>query len=161
MAIIRRFPPTFVPITVGCAEQHSTFWSRNYRYIKHMGAASPPWAEFVYRRLSTPSCEPVCVLPVPPSCRYDWLACRLMAPKEEDIKVVCHTAPPRWKTSACELFSRTLSPHLIRMWDLYPRHTHLTFTAALPIGKRKIKTGGGKQQKRGEKKQQKEQSRWK
>lgn len=89
-----------------------------------MVAESLAWAEFVYRRLSTPSREPVCVLPVPPlsgspGCRYDCLAWGLMAPKEEDIKDVCH-APLLSQTSGCELFSRALSPRLIRTPNLHP-----------------------------------------
>ncbi|CAM4527155.1 unnamed protein product [Leuciscus chuanchicus] len=55
----------------------------------------------------------LCRLPRTPGCRYDCLARGLMAPKEEDIKDVCH-APLLSQTSGCELFSRALSPHLIR-----------------------------------------------
>lgn len=55
----------------------------------------------------------LCLLPRTPGCRYDCLARGLMAPKEEDIKDVCH-APLLSETSGCELFSRVLSPLLIR-----------------------------------------------
>ncbi len=61
----------------------------------------------------------LCRLPRTPGCRYDCLARGLMAPKEEDIKDVCH-APLLSETSGCELFSRMLSPRLIRTWNLYP-----------------------------------------
>lgn len=72
--------------------------------------------------LFTGACLPPCVnlsvfflcrLPHTPGCRYNCLARGLMAPKEEDIKDVCH-APLLSETSGCELFSRALSPRLIR-----------------------------------------------
>lgn len=81
-----------------------------------MVAESLTWAEFVCRRLSTPStclCSFCAASLRTPGCRYDCLARGLMAPKEEDIKDVCH-APLLSETSGCELFSRVLSPLLIR-----------------------------------------------
>lgn len=76
-----------------------------------MGAASPPRAEFVYRRLSTPSCEPVGVVSraaqsqVPPAA-----AATDGAGKRKILKlsVVSGALLPG------ELFRRAPSPRLVR-----------------------------------------------